>query len=177
MCGLPGGGQLSSAAIVGHDGGVWAQSTGFPAISKTEVDALLRGLSDPSTLAMTGIVIGGEKARRARACVRPHAATPPLAVPNKQLASCSLRPSVCRSAAPPDAAPPPHRAPSHAHAQFFSIGGETGSVIRGKKGPGGCTIKKTVTALVVGIYSEGVTPGDCSVVVENLGDYLSGQGI
>ncbi len=62
-------------------------------------------------------------------------------------------------------------------AQFFSIGGEPGSVIRGKKGPGGCTIKKTVTALVVGIYGEGVTPGDCSVVVENLGDYLSGQGI
>ena len=63
MCGLPAGGQLSSAAIVGHDGGVWAQSAGFPAISKTEVDALLAGLADPAKLAMTGIVIGGEKAR------------------------------------------------------------------------------------------------------------------
>jgi profilin len=63
MCSLPGGGQLSSAAIVGHDGGVWAQSAGFPAISKTEVDALLAGLADPAKLAMTGIVIGGEKAR------------------------------------------------------------------------------------------------------------------
>ena len=50
-------------------------------------------------------------------------------------------------------------------------------MIRGKKGPGGLTIKKTVTALVVGVYGEGVSPGDCSVVVENLGDYLSGQGI
>ena len=65
MCSLPGGGQLSSAAIVGHDGGVWAQSAGFPAISKTEVDALLAGLADPAKLAMTGIVIGGEKARAA----------------------------------------------------------------------------------------------------------------
>lgn len=50
-------------------------------------------------------------------------------------------------------------------------------MIRGKKGAGGCTIKKTVTALVVGVYNEGVSPGDCSVVVENLGDYLSGQSI
>lgn len=50
-------------------------------------------------------------------------------------------------------------------------------MIRGKKGPGGVSIKKTVTALVVGVYTEGVTPGDCSVVVEGLGDYLSAQGI
>ncbi len=77
MCSLPGGGQLASAAIVGHDGGVWAQSAAFPAISKTEVDALLAGLADPNKLAMTGIVIGGEKARpaapasRGAACVAP----------------------------------------------------------------------------------------------------------
>jgi profilin len=69
------------------------------------------------------------------------------------------------------------RPPAPGRPQFFSIGGEPGTVIRGKKGAGGCTIKKTVTALVVGIYGEGVTPGDCSVVVENLGDYLSGQSI
>ena len=50
-------------------------------------------------------------------------------------------------------------------------------MIRGKKGSAGCTIKKTVTALVVGIYSEGVAPGDCNLVVENLGNYLSDQGI
>lgn len=61
--------------------------------------------------------------------------------------------------------------------QFFSIGGEADSVIRGKKGPGGCTVKKTATALVIGVYAPPVSPGDCSVVVENLGDYLSGQGI
>jgi hypothetical protein len=96
MCGLPGGGQLSSAAIVGHDGGVWAQSAGFPAISKTEVDALLRGLADTSTLAMTGIVIGGEKARAA-----PRRA---LAAPRRFLTTWhhlpSFRPSGCRSAPP-----------------------------------------------------------------------------
>ena len=70
MCGLPAGGQLSSAAIVGHDGGVWAQSAGFPAVSKSEVDALLAGLADPAKLAMTGIVLGGEKARAARRAAR-----------------------------------------------------------------------------------------------------------
>lgn len=63
MCTLPGGGVLSCAAIVGHDGGVWAQSPTFPAISKAETDSLLKGLADPATLAMTGIVIGETKAR------------------------------------------------------------------------------------------------------------------
>jgi len=150
MCSLPGGGQLSSAAIVGLDGGVWAQSASFPAVSKGEVDALVAGVTDPALLAMTGIVLGGDKARLAGAS-------------RASRAVCTQLPA-CR---PPLTLPP----------QFFSIGGEPGSVVRGKKGPGGCTVKKTVTALVVGIYGEGVTPGDCSVVVENLGDYLSEQGI
>ena len=70
MCILPGGGQLSSAAIVGQDGGVWAQSVGFPAITPSEVEALLAGLEDPSKLAMTGIVLGGEKVRAAGALRR-----------------------------------------------------------------------------------------------------------
>jgi profilin len=34
---LPSGGQLSSAAIVGSDGGVWAQSESFPDASEEEV--------------------------------------------------------------------------------------------------------------------------------------------
>ena len=87
MCSLPGGGQLASAAIVGHDGGVWAQSAGFPAITKSEVDALLRGLSDPAALAMTGILIGGEKARGARR-VRAHGA--PAAARHLEHANKSL---------------------------------------------------------------------------------------
>ena len=57
------------------------------------------------------------------------------------------------------------------------IGGEEGSVIRGKFQQGGITIKKTVSAMVIGIYPNGVQPGDCNVIVENLGDYLIGQGI
>ena len=41
----------------------------------------------------------------------------------------------------------------------------------------GATIKKTNSALVIGIYGEGVQPADGNIVVENLADYLIGQGI
>ena len=41
----------------------------------------------------------------------------------------------------------------------------------------GVTIKKTNSALVIGIYGEGVQPADGNIVVENLADYLIGQGI
>lgn len=51
------------------------------------------------------------------------------------------------------------------------------AVIRGKKGQDGVTVKKTVSALVIGIYGEGVQPADGNVVVENLADYLTNQGI
>lgn len=61
MCQLPGGGQLQHAAIVGQDGGVWAQSGSFPEISGDEVAALVQGLTDSSQLAQSGVRIGGEK--------------------------------------------------------------------------------------------------------------------
>lgn len=66
MCALPHGGQLTSAAIVGQDGGVWAQSANFPAVSKAEVDALMAGLANGDSIAATGIVVGGQKARSLR---------------------------------------------------------------------------------------------------------------
>lgn len=47
---LPNGGQLSHAAIVGQDGGVWAQDTGFPAITVEETQALVKGCTDTSML-------------------------------------------------------------------------------------------------------------------------------
>ena len=45
---LPNGGQLSHAAIIGQDGGVWAQDAGFPAVSVDEVQALVKGCNDTS---------------------------------------------------------------------------------------------------------------------------------
>ncbi|EFN51757.1 hypothetical protein CHLNCDRAFT_27467 [Chlorella variabilis] len=121
MCTLPSGGQLSHAAIVGTDGGVWAQSESFPAITEEEIAALVKGFDDPSQLAQNGLRIGGEK--------------------------------------------------------YMLVAGEPGEVLRGKQGSAGCTIKRTKTAMVVGIYGEGVPHGDCNIVVEGLADYLLDTGL
>ncbi|KAL9263034.1 Profilin-like protein [Drosera capensis] len=61
--------------------------------------------------------------------------------------------------------------------KYMVIQGEPGAVIRGKKGAGGVTIKKTNLALIIGIYAEPMTPGQCNMVVERLGDYLIEQGL
>ncbi|XP_077209832.1 profilin-1-like [Tasmannia lanceolata] len=61
--------------------------------------------------------------------------------------------------------------------KYMVIQGEAGAVIRGKKGSGGITIKKTNMAMVIGIYEEPLTPGQCNIIVERLGDYLVDQGL
>lgn len=58
---LPGGGVLAHAAILGHDGGVWASSPEFPDITEAEVEAIVAGFDDSSALAVNGLRIGGEK--------------------------------------------------------------------------------------------------------------------
>uniref|UniRef100_A0ACD5VDX0 Uncharacterized protein n=1 Tax=Avena sativa TaxID=4498 RepID=A0ACD5VDX0_AVESA len=60
--------------------------------------------------------------------------------------------------------------------KYMVIQGEPGAVIRGKKGAGGVTIKKTSLSVIIGIYEEPMTPGQCNMVVERLGDYLVEQG-
>ncbi|CAI5515569.1 unnamed protein product [Closterium sp. Naga37s-1] len=68
--------------------------------------------------------------------------------------------------------------------KFMMVAGDPGAVVRGrqKENPEkgrkarGCCIKKTGSALVFGIFEEPVTAADCNIVVENLGDYLIGQG-
>ncbi|KAH6826805.1 profilin 5 [Perilla frutescens var. hirtella] len=62
-------------------------------------------------------------------------------------------------------------------AKYMVIQGEPGAVIRGKKGSGGATIKKTGQSLVFGLYEEPVTPGQCNMVIEKLADYLIDQGM
>ncbi|KAJ8755742.1 hypothetical protein K2173_024286 [Erythroxylum novogranatense] len=61
--------------------------------------------------------------------------------------------------------------------KYMVILGEPGAVIGGKKGAGGITVKKTGQALVFGIYDEPLTPGQCNMIVERLGDYLTDQGL
>lgn len=47
----------------------------------------------------------------------------------------------------------------------------------GWQGSGGITVKKTGQSLILGIYEEPLTPGQCNMVVERLGDYLIDQGM
>lgn len=61
--------------------------------------------------------------------------------------------------------------------KYMVIQGEPGTVIRGKKGSGGITVKKTNQAMIFGTYDEKVTPGQCNIIVETLGDYLVEQGL
>ena len=115
------GNHLTSAAILGHDGSVWAQSSNFPTVKPDEVTGIMNDFENPGSLAPTGLYIGGTK--------------------------------------------------------YMVIQGEPNAVIRGKKGSGGATIKKTTCALIIGIYDEPMTPGQCNMVVEKIGDYLIEQGL
>ncbi|KAG6411844.1 hypothetical protein SASPL_124497 [Salvia splendens] len=104
--------HLTSSAIVGHDGSVWAQSSNFPQFKPEEVTAIMNDFDNPGSLAPTGLYIGGTK--------------------------------------------------------YMVIQGEPNAVIRGKKGSGGATIKKTNLALIIGIYDEPMAPGQCNMVVEKI---------
>ncbi|KAL5199928.1 hypothetical protein ABZP36_021131 [Zizania latifolia] len=119
MCEIDGN-HLTTAAIVGHDGTVWAQSPTFPQYKPEEIAAIIKDFDEPGSLAPTGLFLGGTK--------------------------------------------------------YMVIQGEPGVVIRGKKGTGGICVKKTGLSLIIGIYDEPMTPGQCNMIVERLGDYLVEQG-
>lgn len=121
MCDVGDGNTLTAAAIIGHDGSVWAQSASFPQLKPEEVSGIMNDFAEPGHLAPTGLFLAGTK--------------------------------------------------------YMVIQGEPGAVIRGKKGSAGATIKKTGQALIIGIYDEPVTGGQCNMVVERLGDYLIDQGL
>ncbi|KAJ0250885.1 Profilin-2 [Hirschfeldia incana] len=61
-------------------------------------------------------------------------------------------------------------------AKYMVVQGEAGALIGGRKGYGGVTIKKTTEALVIGIYDAPMTGGQCTLVVERLGDYFVETG-
>lgn len=52
MVELPNGGTLQSAAIVGSEGDVWAQSSEFPELTTAEAHALQKGYTDAGGLAV-----------------------------------------------------------------------------------------------------------------------------
>ncbi|XP_022750147.1 profilin-1-like [Durio zibethinus] len=122
MCDIGGQGiYLFAAAIIGHDGSVWAQSSTFPAFTPQEITDIMNDFAEPGSLAPTGLFLGGVK--------------------------------------------------------YMVIQGEPGALIRGKKGGGGATVKKTNQALIIGVYDEPLTAGQCNMIVERLGDYLIDQGL
>ena len=49
-------------------------------------------------------------------------------------------------------------------------------IIRAKKGTGGIHLMKTVQALILSSYADPITPEQCAVVTEKLGDYLIEKG-
>jgi profilin len=61
--------------------------------------------------------------------------------------------------------------------KFMVVQGDPGIVIRGKKGSGGCCIRKINSAFIIGLYNEPCTPGECNIAVERLGDYLFDTGL
>lgn len=61
-------------------------------------------------------------------------------------------------------------------AQKFQVAPGDETVIRGKSQGGGCCIKRANTVLVIGIYQEPVAPGDCNIIIENMGESLKEAG-
>ncbi|KAL0397025.1 UNVERIFIED_CONTAM: Profilin [Sesamum calycinum] len=148
MCDVEGV-HLHAAAILGLDGSVWAQSAAFPQFKPEEIANIVKDFDEPGFLAPNGLFLAGAK--------------------------------------------------------YMVIQGEPGAVVRGKKAmdhwyslvsyildkyrvftrfltnsgewSGGITIKKTGQALIFGIYEEPMTPGQCNMVVEKMGDYLIDQGM
>ncbi|AQL00684.1 Profilin-1 [Zea mays] len=60
MCEIEGH-HLTSAAIVGHDGAVWAQSTAFPQFKTEEMTNIMKDFDEPGFLAPTGLFLGPTK--------------------------------------------------------------------------------------------------------------------
>ncbi|URE15409.1 hypothetical protein MUK42_11691 [Musa troglodytarum] len=53
--------HLTAAAILGHDGSVWAQSASFPQFKPEEITAIMTDFDEPGSLAPTGLYLGGTK--------------------------------------------------------------------------------------------------------------------
>uniref|UniRef100_A0A3Q7J0Q5 Profilin n=1 Tax=Solanum lycopersicum TaxID=4081 RepID=A0A3Q7J0Q5_SOLLC len=119
MCEIEGN-HLTSAAIIGQDGSVWAQSANFPQFKPEEITAIMNDFTS------WGNKVYGDS-RGGRSCYTRQEGTRPW---------------------------------------FPTIA---------LQGAGGITVKKTNQALIIGIYDELMTPGQCNMIVERLGDYIIEQ--
>ncbi|THU63373.1 hypothetical protein C4D60_Mb01t15090 [Musa balbisiana] len=60
MCEIEGH-HLTSAAIMGQDGSVWAQSASFPQFKPEEITNIINDFNEPGTLAPIGLFLGSTK--------------------------------------------------------------------------------------------------------------------
>ncbi|CAN6441327.1 unnamed protein product [Victoria cruziana] len=60
MCDIDGN-HLTAAAIIGHDGSVWAQSDTFPLFKPEEIAGIMNDFNEPGSLAPTGLYLGSTK--------------------------------------------------------------------------------------------------------------------
>ncbi|PPR81537.1 hypothetical protein GOBAR_AA39181 [Gossypium barbadense] len=203
MCDIEGN-HLSAAAIIGQDGSVWAQSSNFPQFKPEEITGIMNDFAEPGSLAPTGLYLGGTKYMVIQgepgAVIRGKKL---LVLKSWGAFSRNNRLGVCNG----DNACDPlalflclfdgwycqHCGVRHAtngtlvHASRVLQGAKKLSAMTwllilyawpaNCKGPGGVTVKKTNLALIIGIYDEPMTPGQCNMIVERLGDYLIDQGL
>ncbi|RLM93448.1 hypothetical protein C2845_PM08G02890 [Panicum miliaceum] len=216
------GQRLSAAAILGHDGAVWAQSDAFPQVrlppwlhpsrplsaphsfrrdraskrilkqivvdanvaltpvKPEEITAIMNDFNEPGSLAPTGLYLGGSKYMVIQG-------EPGVVIRGKkilQLLAISWLPLVFAKSDErctrevvnqskqliyfeeekliPDRTYDPDR--SFLSSEFECYLDQV------------VTIKKTNLAIIIGIYEEPMTPGQCNMVVERLSDYLVDQG-
>lgn len=57
---LLGTGKIQQAAIIGHDGSIWAHSGGFD-LSADELSALLHAYNDPTSAYERGVTLAGTR--------------------------------------------------------------------------------------------------------------------
>ncbi|MFQ6642600.1 hypothetical protein Gotur_018231 [Gossypium turneri] len=151
------GNHLSAAAIIGQDGSVWAQSSNFPQFKQEEINGIMNDFAEPGSLAPTGLYLGGTKYMVIQG--------EPGAVIRGKKVTCRYIDAVLTYLCTMHLAFAVTYFYAALHLSFKF------------QGPGGVTVKKTNQALIIGIYDEPMTPGQCNMVVERLGDYLIDQGL
>ncbi|KAF9028205.1 profilin, required for normal timing of actin polymerization in response to thermal stress [Haplosporangium bisporale] len=111
-------GKVSKASIFGHDGSLWATSSGFQ-VGEEEAKKLVAAFTNSGDAFASGLYVEGKK---------------------------------------------------------FVVLNADDKLIRARQGATGIICAKTSQCVLIGYYNENIQAGDCSVVVENLAEYLRGVG-
>jgi profilin len=135
---------------------LWWSSIQFKA---EEMAAIMKDFDEPGHLAPTGLILGGTKYMVIQG-------EPGAVIRGKKVVTARQPSSAVVVVAAPSS--PTRSCPNNSRFLFVCVGSQ---------GSGGITVKKTGQSLIIGIYDEPMTPGQCNLVVERLGDYLLEQGM